>query len=79
MCGRLPILNLINKTTHHHHDPCDYKNEHADDNEYVDGIFDYHNNDSLMKVILLCKCKEGHLINMSGKCKEEKIRWDEPS
>ena len=72
-------MNLINKTTHHHHDPCDYKNEHADDNEYDDDIIDDHIADNLMKIILLRKCKGEHLINMSGKCKEEKIRWDEPS
>ena len=67
-------MNLINKTTHHHHDPCDYKNEHANDNEYDDDIFDDHNINFMMKIILLRKCMGGHLINMSGKYKEENIR-----
>ena len=76
VCGKLPIFNLINKTTHHHHDPSDYKNEDPYDYKYDDDIFDDHD-DYMMKIILR-NCKGGHLINMSGKCKEEKIRWDKP-
>ena len=71
VCGKLPILNLINKTTHHHQDPSDYKNEDDYNYKYDDDIFD----DNMMQIILR-KCKSGHLIDMSGKCKEEKMRWD---